>query len=305
LNNAKQGWTAADVNAYFYNRIVDGNHIFDGCLPLATAIGAVAIRDDNVLTLHPSLVPALVNERYLQDKFLEMLFAALKEDDLFHEIFCSNNISYDIIYRLIQVDISAFQFRYANFRRLLLSFDFLYPHPDGHINKLIVTSKYKRLFDREIMPEIKKRKLGVGELELQLEQNRIHGENAEIFVETFERRRLAGHPALINVERISIYDAGAGYDIVSFNDLQSVEADRFIEVKSFAGIPSFFWSRNEIDVARIKKEAYFLYLVDRDQMSISDYEPMIIRNPHEEVINSEIRWAKRVESYYVKINVSC
>lgn len=299
LNEASKPWTVAQVWAHFYNRIVDGSDVFDGCLPLAVAIGALEVNDE-VVTLHSSLIPALINEKYLNDKFLEMIVVAAKQDDLFHEIFCSDNISYDIIYRLIQVDVSAFRFRYANFRRLLLNFNFLYAHPDTNIKKFIVNTKYKKLFDREIMPEIKKRKLGIEELEKHLEQNRLHGEQAEIFVEGFERARLASHSCVTTIERISIYDTGAGYDIVSFNDLRSDKIDRFIEVKSFAGVPSFFWSRNELDVARVKKESYFLYLVDRDQMNAPDYMPTMIQNPHEEILNYDGVWTKRVESYYIK-----
>ncbi|MBK9767471.1 MAG: DUF3883 domain-containing protein [Chloracidobacterium sp.] len=89
------------------------------------------------------------------------------------------------------------------------------------------------------MPEIKKRKLGIDELEKLLEQNHIHGEEAEIFVEEYERKRLVTHPDLRKIERISMYDTGAGYDIVSFDDLDSHETDRFIEVKSFSSAPNF------------------------------------------------------------------
>ncbi|MBK9767470.1 MAG: hypothetical protein IPP63_10840 [Chloracidobacterium sp.] len=142
-----RGWTSNHVQEHFFNRIIDGNHVFDGCLPLAESIGAVVVSNDGFITLHPSLVPALVSESYLKNKFLEMVLISAKKDDLFHQIFCSDYISYDIIYRLIQIDVGAFRFRYANFRQLLLTFDFLFPHPDSNIRKYIVNSKYKKLFE--------------------------------------------------------------------------------------------------------------------------------------------------------------
>ncbi len=92
---------------------------------------------------------------------------------------------------------------------------------------------------------------------------------------------------------------GAGYDIVSFNGLESMVLDRLIEVKSFSGTPSFHWSRNEIDVARFKKEQYFIYLVDREKMSEESYIPTIIQNPYESVLENDIEWNKRVDSYFI------
>lgn len=298
LNVAEQPWKEDHVKGYFYNRIVDNISVFDGCLPLATSIGAVIVDSNGHISLAPSLIPALVNERYLSNRLLGMLLNALKEDEIFHEIFCSKNMSYDIIYKRIQIDGSAFRFRYANFRRLLISFDFLHPHPDAHIKKYIINSKYKKIFDLEVMPEIKRRKIGIDQLELSLERNQIHGEQAETFALEYEQKRLASHPKLSNVEIISFYDVMAGYDVVSYNDASSVELDRFIEVKSFASSPSFHWSRNEMDVARIRRDKYFLYLVDRDRMDDPNYAPIIIQDPYDKVMNDS-EWTKRVDSYYV------
>jgi len=45
----------------------------------------------------------------------------------------------------------------------------------------------------------------------------------------------------------------AGYDIQSFNDNKSIIIDKFIEVKSYEGTPYFYWSKNEVEVAKLKK----------------------------------------------------
>ena len=297
LNRAEEPWTREHVKGYFYNRVIDSVTVFDGCVPLAEAIGAVVISDNGTLSLNSSLVPALINDRYLSNKFLEMLLIALREDEIFHEIFCSKNISYDIIYKLVQVDKAAFKFRHSGFRQLLVEFTFLYPHPDRNIKKYIINSKYKKFFDREVMPEIKRRKIGIDQLESLLERKQIYGEEAEAFVLEHEKKRLSSHANLGRVEIISGYDVAAGYDIVSYEDLSSTEIDRFIEVKSFAGTPSFHWSRNEMDVAKIKGDRYFLYLVDRSQMRNPNYTPMIIQNPYLEIRDEE--WTKIVDSYTV------
>jgi len=302
LKNAKQPWKTNNVRSYFYNRIIDEQTIFDGCIPLAQAIGAVIIDDEGFVTLNTALETFLVSEKYLAGKLLEMILLTVREDKVFHEIFCSENISYDVIYRLIQIENSAFRFRYSCFRRLLIDFEFLYTHPDANIRKMIVNSKYKKLFDSQIMPEIKRRKIGIGELEKTLEQKQIFGAEAETYVLIFEKKRLASHSGFEKIERISEYDVGAGYDIVSFNEIESLDLDRFIEVKSFSGVPSFHWSRNEIDVARFKKNQYFIYLVNRDKMNESVYVPTIIQNPYESILGDDTEWNKRVDSYFIVKN---
>ena len=298
LNGSKTPWNEEHVRGYFYNRIIDNASIFDGCLPLAKSIGATSIDQNGNIVLNPSLIPALINVSYLSNKLLPMLLLSLKEDDVFHEIFCSKNMSFDIIYKRVQIDGAAFRFRYANFRRLLLSFNLLQLHPDDHIKKYIINTRYKKLFDQEVMPEIKKRKLGIEQLENHLERNRVQGEEAEKFVLSYEKKRLANHPQLTNVNIISAYDVMAGYDIVSYESHTSSEIDRFIEVKSFTSITSFHWSRNEIDVARLRREKYCLYLVDSNKMQDMNYEPIVIQDPYHTVMKND-NWIKVADSYSI------
>lgn len=299
LKNTKQPWKTENVRGYLYNRIIDEQTIFDGCLHMAQAVGAVAIDDEGLITLNSALEASLVSEKYLAGKLLEMILLALREDKVFHEIFCSGNVSNDPVYKLIQIENRAFRFRYSCFKKLLIDFELLYPHPDANIRKLIVNPRYKKLFDSHVMIEIKRRKIGISELEKSLEQKQIYGAEAEVYVLKFEKSRLSSHSNFDQIERLSEYDIGAGYDIVSFNELKSVELDRFIEVKSFSGTPSFHWSRNEIDVAKFKKNQYFIYLVDRDKMNETGYIPTIIQNPYDSVLSNDTGWNKRVEDYFI------
>jgi len=274
--------------------------IFDGCMPLAQSIGAVTIDTEGYISLNPSLIPTLVNENFLSNKMLGMLVLSLKDDEVFHKIFCSKNMSFDIIYKSIQIDVSAFRFRHANFRRLLFDFNLLHPHPDRHIRKYVINAKFKKFFDKEILPEIRRRKLGIEELKQLLERNSLYGEEAEKFVLSYEKKRLAGHSHLSNVEIISSYDVAAGYDIASYESDTSTEIDRFIEVKSFSSSLSFHWSRNEIDIARLRRDKYFLYLVDRNRMQDMNYEPMMIRNPFIDVMNND-EWQKVADSFSISM----
>ncbi len=181
-------WTPDDLAAYFSNRIVDGEVVFDGCLPMAKAIGIIRTDERSVLAIDSAFLDFLASESYMRAKTLERTLVAFVNDDEFLAIFSPAHLSYDIVYSLIQLDRSAFGFRYANLRKFLTSFGFINPHPDNNIPKLIVNPKHRRLFDMRLLAEVKRRKIGIDKLESALEQKRIAGANAEEFVVAFERR---------------------------------------------------------------------------------------------------------------------
>ena len=126
----------------------------------------------------------------MRDKFVEFLFQALNQDEIFHSIFSSEHISYDIIYHSTQINNAAFGFKYSNFKQLLIDFNVIQIHPTKELSKYILNSRYKKILDKIILPEIKKRKIGIEELKKSMEQQQILGEEAEIFVLNFERKRL-------------------------------------------------------------------------------------------------------------------
>lgn len=299
LAHSSKPWTVNNIQKYFYNRIIDSTTVFDGCLPLAQIIGVLKIDKNNIVTLESSIVEYLKTPRYLQNKLTERILLNFKNDEIFHKIFCSKNISYDIVYHSIQINNSAFLFKYSNLKHLLINFGFLYPHPDTHIHKFVIHSRYKIFFDKTIMPEIQKRKIGIEEFQKISEKKQIYGEIAENFTVNYEKKRLLGHNNIIGVQKISQYDVSAGYDIISFDSISSREQDRFIEVKSFVDVPSFYWSRNEIDASRLKKDKYYLYLIDRSHIADKDYIPTIIQNPFEKIILNNLDWDKRVEKYFI------
>jgi hypothetical protein len=289
-------WTPDDLTAYFLNRIVDGEAVFDGCLPMAEAVGIIRSGERNVLSIDSEFLDFLASESYMRAKTLERTLVAFGNDDEFLTIFSPLFLSYDIVYSLIQIDGSAFGFRYANLRKFLTSFGFISPHPDDKIRKSIINPKHRRLFDIRLLPEVKRRKIGINNLEAALEQKRIAGANAEEFVVIFEKRRVVTHPKTESIQRISDYDVSAGYDVVSYDGPDSVSYDRFIEVKSCTIDRRFFWSKNEILQAKIKRTQYFLYLVNPAKIRDAAYEPMIIQNPYENVF-LDPAWAREAQSW--------
>lgn len=117
-------------------------------------------------------------------------------------------------------------------------------------------------------------------LELRMEADAANGRMAEDWVVDFERRRLNGHPLLAQIRRISSENVAAGFDVLSFSTTSALFHDRYIEVKSHTSPVRFFWTSNEIAVARERGESYCLYLVDRTRLTDSTYEPRIIPGPY-------------------------
>jgi len=181
-------------------------------------------------------------------------------------------------------------YKYACYRNLLIALEILEKCADGnyYINEIL----------SDLLAKQNSRKLKLTEESLlkKLEEQRIQGEKGELFVLDYEKRRLHNKKDISKIRRISILDVTAGYDIVSFNDVNSNVIDRFIEVKSYDGKPHFYWSANEIQIAKIKSKNYCLYLIDIDKIYDCDYNPMIICDPVS-YFDYNQEWVSKPQSY--------
>jgi len=106
------------------------------------------------------------------------------------------------------------------------------------------------------------------ELELMLALRRQQGDAAERWVVCAEKERLrnnGSHAEADAVDRVSVTDVSAGYDLASFNgDSPTLRHDRFIEVKSTTGDRAMFiWTINEYEKASELRESYWIYLLLR------------------------------------------
>jgi hypothetical protein len=118
------------------------------------------------------------------------------------------------------------------------------------------------------------------ELHLNLELQAQAGREAEEHALRFEKRRLQELGLVTEANRIELISdtiVNAGYDIVSFST-STPEPNRFIEVKSVGADSSFYWSRHELEVAKVLGSLYYLYLVNQTD----PIEPLvdIIENPY-------------------------
>lgn len=109
---------------------------------------------------------------------------------------------------------------------------------------------------------IQSARLTQAELLKRLDRQRERGELAEQKALEIERDRLIKlkRPDLASrVERVSIHDVSAGYDIRSF---EKNAKPRFIEVKSSVGSHVVFeWSANEREKAVKEEDAFYIYFV--------------------------------------------
>ncbi len=271
---------------------VDGIRIsFNGAVAFFEYLGFIEVSSD-------SLRPTEDGKKLyslLGDGFEEALCEA-----------CLNKVTADGI-----IDISALRFdalkgRYyiqrhgfpivaAVFRNVLIQLKALKELQDGS-GSLEIIEQYEPIFTK--IKKRARRKISLETLKKQLELQEIQGETAEVFVVGYEKARICSTVLADKVKRISGIDVTAGYDIVSYKDDTSVQYDRFIEVKSFLGQPHFYWSKNEIEVATLYGEKYYLYLIDAEKTSEAGYIPIIIRNPAKAVIESD-SWLMQPTSYLV------
>ena len=129
------------------------------------------------------------------------------------------------------------------------------------------------------------------------------GKDAELLVLEFEKAKIKKYSNLRNIiiEHTSQIDVSAGYDIKSFNEecAEIYYEPKYIEVKAVGKNDCFYWSRNEILVAKLLEEKYFLYLVRIDNNSVLSLENLqIINNPYKRIFMNDV-WIKECESYKI------
>lgn len=186
--------------------------------------------------------------------------------------------------------------KYSGLRNLMIMMGFFYINNELP-GILIVNEVYLDELQRLIKSE--KKKLTLEALKRQMERQEELGLEAELFVLQYEKVRLNNNGDWFHkVIRISDIDVMAGYDIASFDNNASKIHNRFIEVKSYSKKIEFYWSKTEVEVARIKKNEYYLYLVNRDEIQNDGYTPIIIKNPFETVFLND-SWIKEAQEWFV------
>ncbi len=246
--------------------------------------------ENDVISLSSHIAPYVSDKDVLNEKLIldtvEQLFA--------EGIFDSSLFAYDTFNGHYSFKNELFPLSLSSVRDVLISQGFLIAERNARETKFYIASLYDSLVARNCTT--KRKQLSLERLKKQIDDNELAGEKAELFVLSFEKERL-GESLSNRIKRISEIDVTAGYDIVSFDSSHSKVPDRFIEVKAISR-SGFFWSKNELDVAKLKGTMYYLYLVELGRVGEPGYIPEIIQNPAINIIESD-NWYVETQSYHI------
>ncbi|MBD5551788.1 MAG: DUF3883 domain-containing protein [Lachnospiraceae bacterium] len=254
------------------------------------ALGWLQILDDSI-SVSPDISAFLNDKEKLNDVLIISTVNQLFEESILDaSMFYYDTVQHSYAFKneLLPLSLSCV-------RNVLISQGFLIPLRNSQGTRFYIAPTYDTLVAKHCKE--RQRQLSLEKLKKQLESNELAGEKAELFVLEYEKKRL-GLSLCEKVKRISEIDVTAGYDIVSFDSDLSQEPDRFIEVKATSN-DGFYWSRNEYEIAKLKGDTYYLYLVDLTKVNQSAYLPQIIKNPAINVIESE-EWFIETQSYFIK-----
>jgi len=300
-----------DIKKYCSDRSIDFNYSIDGIISLLEFIGILYISDGAAKRLFnlDKTLRGKNHETCFREKLVHRLFLRLRETSQLGSFFPLDKIKYDTVVNAITIHNSSISMKYSGLKNFLINIDFLSPSTILS-NVLIVDSVFEPFMEDKVVPwlienaqdEIRSgKKLSSIQFQELQKLKEEYGSDAEEYVLNYERRRLSGHRNIDSTKIISKLDIFAGYDIVSFETLESTNLDRFIEVKSFSKTLEFFWSKNEVEVSKMKGMRYYLYLVDRDAIDNPYYEPIIVQNPYIKIyIHPD--WRKDAQNWLIKYN---
>lgn len=243
------------------------------------------------------LIPSL--KGILSDDYSVINYIIIKTLDILfrYEIFSAKLFSYDLMLNLYSFNNHYLQLEYSSIRNVLINCGFLIVHRKDYERSYTVAKEYEYNLSKFIGRQ--KKEISLEQLHKQLQHNEEIGCLAENYVLEYEKNRLKDNIKAMEIKRISEIDVNAGYDIVSFENTFSDKYDRFIEVKAISNRDGFYWSKNEMDIARRKGAQYYLYLVDLHKINVKGYNPIIIKNPIHNILDSD-EWFKETQSLYIK-----
>ena len=253
-------------------------------------LGWIQVSGD-VISASSDIVSLFNNKETLNDALIVSTI-----NQLFKEtIMDASMFYYDSVQCCYAFRNELFPLSFSIVRNVLISQGFLIPSRNIQGTQFYISPAYDELVAKNCRARHKQ--LSLENLKKQLEKNELAGEKAEFFVLEYEKKRL-GQPLCEKVRRISEIDVTAGYDIVSFKSNQSPKPDRFIEVKAVSN-SGFYWSRNEYEIAKLKGDTYYLYLVELSKTNQQNYSPQIIQNPAVNVMKAE-EWFVKAQTYFIK-----
>ncbi len=246
--------------------------------------------------LFPSKTFALTHNSIddFKKKFLLVLFSANSEvsDQLRNFLLNFQTDTDKTFFKATEIQ----KIKFSNTRNLLLELEFIIASDDN--TTYFVNPDYIDLFIKQFSTK----KLSPETLKRQQDQNDATGLRAEKAIIEYELKRLTNISFDINeIEHTSQENVLVGYDIKSFENYLDCDAkriDRYIEVKAVSVQDfKFYWSRNEIKIAKVFGQKYFLYLLPVVSNNTFDFDKLtIINNPFKNIYSNTLEWKKEEES---------
>lgn len=292
-----------DVKTVCIHQSYSFGNSFSGAIHLMELLGFIQINNLKIKTNQS--ISNYNKESFFDNNLVyEKIFNLLEKDNKLDLFFNLKTIKQNYKTHQYYIKGNKIPFSLNNIKKLLLNVGFLELMKNSH-NDFLINETFKDFFNSKIISKLKKksnkRKLSLTKLKEIQELQSKQGYEAEFYVLNFEMNRLTNHLDKSNIRIISEEYSNAGYDIESFDAENSIVIDKFIEVKSYSGSLSFYWSMNEIETAKELGERYWIYLVDINKIDIKDYEPIMKQNPIENILNNE-NWDKQIEKYKIEMN---
>jgi len=311
LRTKKRSFLISDLKKICSDYSIDFAFSFDGTLAALAYLSIVKVEGNKVtLTIRLNALTKIINSSGKLESILsEALFERLQKDGLITKFLNLECLGYDLKKQKISIKSNLIPLEFTNLLSLLSRINFFIPS-DASPNIILINDRYQDFFETKIIPLLQRiiqsevirnegNELSFEQFKRILQIKERLGAEAEQFALSYELKRLSNHKKKKQIKIISSIDVQSGYDIVSFNDENSDELDRFIEVKSYSSEPRFYWSKTEVNTARVKGSNYYLYLIDRDKKAKEGYCPIIIENPYDAVyLNND--WIKDSQEWLVE-----
>jgi len=296
-----------NVRKYCISNVFSIARCFDGILKFLQFISFIDILNDNISLNKSYFEQSRFDKFTYLDNFhlYEHLILALKKAGVLKELFNENNIKFNPKLSQYYILENKLSYKYFQFRNMLLSTGFFHRN-EKLPNHLLIKREFTTHFMETIVNDLAEKssilkKISLSHLKKMLHDKEESGKSAELFALKYEYNRLIGHPDIEKVGIISEEYVNAGYDIETFEDIDSILIDKFIEVKSYQGEISFYWSKNEIDRAKELKSKYYLYLIDRLKITEKDYKPQQLQDPYKKIFENDL-WKKETESWKITLD---
>jgi hypothetical protein len=291
---SKGNYSICDLKKACTSKEYTFSNSFDGVICLLEWLGIIKITE--LVELNDDIFLKITAH-----KICHLVFIKLANERKLHCFINNNNLDFrDLIY----VKNNLIKFSFSSIRNLLINLCF-FQNDDLMKNQFIINKEFSKWFISVVVPLIEKSQIenkSLQDLKDRQKRQEELGIQAEIFVLSYEKLARIKNPRHSNIKIISEIDFSAGYDIQSYKNDKSVIIDKFIEVKSYSGSPYFYWSKNEIKIAKQERNNYFLYLINRDEINQEGYRPLIIQNPYKNILGDD-KWQKDCQNWKFKITL--